>query len=79
MRLKAFAANRRGGVAILFAFAIFPLVGAIGISIDAARGYLLKQKLVEALDLELDRGLRRAVDVTEGSVANVDEGDGERA
>ncbi len=48
--VAAFAADRRGAVAAFLAAAIIPLVGALGLATDTARGYMVKAKLGEALD-----------------------------
>ena len=42
--------DRSGAVAILVCAAIIPLVGALGLATDAARGYMLKARLSQALD-----------------------------
>jgi len=50
-RAVAFLArNERGSVAIYTAAAAVILVGSVGIGVDAARGFLLKAKLSQALD-----------------------------
>ena len=49
-RIARFIAERRGNIFILFALALIPIVGGIGIAIDSARGYLVKSKLSNALD-----------------------------
>jgi Flp pilus assembly protein TadG len=43
-------ADRRGSVAWLMAAAIVPLVAAIGLSVDGARGWLVKSRLSQAID-----------------------------
>ena len=45
-----FLRREGGGAAPLIALAIIPMVGAIGLSVDAMRGYTLKSQLVHALD-----------------------------
>ena len=45
-----FAADRRGAVAIMVAGGIVVFVGFVGLATDAARGYIVKAKLSEALD-----------------------------
>ncbi len=49
-QIGAFAGNRRGAVAAFIAAAIIPLVGALGLATDTARGYMVRAKLGEALD-----------------------------
>lgn len=48
--VKAFGRDRRGAVAPVLAVAAVPLVAAIGLSVDGARGWLLKSRLSQALD-----------------------------
>jgi Flp pilus assembly protein TadG len=48
--LSSFGRDRRGNVAMIVAFAIIPLVGALGLATDTSRGYLLKARLSQALD-----------------------------
>lgn len=48
--LGAFRRDQRGGVAVLVAAAIVPLVGALGLATDTARGYMVKARLSQALD-----------------------------
>ncbi len=42
--------DRRGAIAAVAAVAAVPLIGLTGIGIDAARGYMLKQRMSQALD-----------------------------
>jgi len=49
-RLAAFGRDRSGAVAIFVAVVIIPLVGALGLATDAARGYMVKARLQQALD-----------------------------
>lgn len=48
--IRQFAADRRGSVAAFVAVGIFALMGAAGLATDAARGYLVKARLSQALD-----------------------------
>lgn len=48
--LRAFAGNRRGAMVVLVAAAAIPLVGFLGVATDAARGYMVKARLSQALD-----------------------------
>jgi Flp pilus assembly protein TadG len=50
MLIGDFAVDRRGTVAAFMAAAIIPLIGALGLATDAARGYMLKSQLSSALD-----------------------------
>ncbi len=48
--IARFVRDRRGSVAVLVGLGIISFVGFVGIATDAARGYLVKAKLSEALD-----------------------------
>lgn len=48
--IRTFLRSRRGAVAPFVAVAIIPLVGALGLATDTARGYIVRAKLGEALD-----------------------------
>lgn len=48
--LREFAADRRGTVITFIAVAIVPLIGALGLATDAARGYMVRSQLSSALD-----------------------------
>jgi Flp pilus assembly protein TadG len=48
--LAGLHADRRGSGATLLAFAAVPLVAAIGLSVDGARGWLVKSRLSQAID-----------------------------
>ena len=47
---RAFLKEKSGGVVILLGLAIIPLVGAVGLAVDSARGYLVKSRLSQAVD-----------------------------
>lgn len=49
-RLAAFRRDEGGAVAVLVAAAIIPLIGALGLATDTARGYMVKARLSQALD-----------------------------
>ncbi len=49
-QVSRFALDRRGAVAVFLAVGIVPLIGFIGIATDAARGYMVRAKLQQALD-----------------------------
>ena len=49
-RLRAFSRDDEGAVAVLVAAAVIPLVAALGLATDTARGYMLKARLSQALD-----------------------------
>jgi Flp pilus assembly protein TadG len=49
-RLGGLRRDQRGNVAIIVGAAIIPLVGALGLATDTARGYLVKARLSQALD-----------------------------
>lgn len=45
-----FRDNRRGAVAVFLAVGVIPLIGFVGLATDAARGYMVKAKMHQALD-----------------------------
>ena len=49
-QLGLFRRDQRGNVAVIVGAAIIPLVGALGLATDTARGYLVKARLSQALD-----------------------------
>src|SRR6185312_15658039 len=49
-RLRAFARNRRANVAMMFGLSLVPLLVATGAGIDFARGVMVHQRMIEALD-----------------------------
>ncbi len=49
-RMGGIGSDRSGQVAIIVAFSIIPLIGAVGIATDTARGYLVKSRLQAAVD-----------------------------
>ena len=48
--LAALRGDCRGGGATLLAVAAIPLVAAIGLSVDGARGWLVKSRLSQSID-----------------------------
>jgi Flp pilus assembly protein TadG len=48
--LRLFRGDQRGNVAVIVGAAIIPLVGALGLATDTARGFLTKARLSQALD-----------------------------
>lgn len=48
--LRRFLSDRRGSYAIIFAIAIVPLLVAIGAAIDISQAYVVKQRMIKALD-----------------------------
>ncbi len=49
-RLRDFACDRRGNVAILFGFALLPLMLAIGIAVDYGRALTVRERMSNAAD-----------------------------
>ena len=49
-QLGLFRRDQRGNVAVIVGAAIIPLVGALGLATDTARGFLVKARLSQALD-----------------------------
>jgi len=50
-KVQRFAREQGGGVAILIAFAIIPLIGFVGVATDATRAYMVKSRLSSAIDV----------------------------
>jgi len=48
--LRMFSKDRRGAMVVLVAAAAIPLVAFLGVAADAARGYMVKARLSQALD-----------------------------
>jgi len=48
--MRAILRDRSGASALIFVFALVPMVGAVGLSIDSALGYLLRSRMSKALD-----------------------------
>lgn len=78
--LGALCRNERGSVAIIVAAAIVPLVGALGLATDTARGYLVKARLSQALDAAALAGgkvydsVTRDADIQKFFIANFPDG-----
>src|SRR5262249_14462399 len=49
-KLGGFRRDQRGNVAVIVGASIIPLIGALGLATDTARGYLVKARLSQALD-----------------------------
>lgn len=58
---RRFGADRRGGIAIMFALCVIPLFGIAGAAIDYARGTNARAKLDSALDSALLTGAQAAL------------------
>src|ERR1043165_3520965 len=50
MRIRNFIQDRRGAVAPIFALAIIPVIGLVGMAVDYSRANSIKVKLQAALD-----------------------------
>jgi Flp pilus assembly protein TadG len=59
----------RGAAALLFAFAIIPLVGAAGLAIDSSLAYVLRSRMSKSLDTAALAAGRIALDANAGAVA----------
>jgi Flp pilus assembly protein TadG len=68
-RLKRLWRNDRGAAALLFAFAIIPLVGAAGLAIDSSLAYVLRSRMSKSLDTAALAAGRIALDANAGAVA----------
>jgi len=49
-KFRRFARCRKGAVAAIVALSMTPMVGAMGLAVDTARGYLVKSRLTQAVD-----------------------------
>ena len=58
----AFLGDQKGGILILVAALMIPLVIAVGVAVDASRGYMLKARLGDAVDAA---GLAATMSVTD--------------
>ena len=70
---RRFLLNERGSVAIYFGLSAIVFVGVAGLAIDAARGYLIKARLSEAIDaaaLAGGKALQNDTDNTHTVVTN---------
>lgn len=67
--LRAPLADRRGVAAVFLAVALVPLVGAVGLAVDASLGYLLKTRMAKSLDTAGLAAGRVALDADAGAVA----------
>ena len=47
---RRFARDRRGTVAVFLAAGVLPLVAVLALATDAARGYMVKARLSQAVD-----------------------------
>ncbi len=50
LRLAAWLGGEAGSINLLYALALVPMLGALGLATDAARGFLLKARLSQAID-----------------------------
>lgn len=62
--IRRFAGNRRGSIAVFLAVATIPLIGFLGAATDAARGYMVKARLSQALDAAGLAGAQNVSDAT---------------
>ena len=62
--IRSLARDTRGASAVFVAAAIIPLIGFVGLGTDAARGYLVKARLSQALDAAGLAGAQNAHDAT---------------
>lgn len=63
-QVRNFAGDRKGAVAVLVASGVIVMVATVGIATDAARGYLLKARLGQALDAAALAGGRAFFETT---------------
>ena len=50
LRASGWLRHERGSMNVLYAVALIPMVGALGLATDTARGFLLKARLSQAID-----------------------------
>jgi Flp pilus assembly protein TadG len=63
-RARKFLRNESGAFSVLLAAGLFALVGAVAIATDAARGYMVKARLSQALDAAALAGGRNMFSAT---------------
>jgi Flp pilus assembly protein TadG len=64
---RRFLLNERGSVAIYFGLSAIVFVGVAGLAVDAARGYLIKARLSEAIDAAALAGGKALVNDTDNA------------
>lgn len=67
--LRRLLLDRRGATGVFLAFALIPMIGAIGLAVDSTLGYMLKSRMSKALDAAGLAAGRVAVDGDPESVA----------
>lgn len=67
--LRALLTDRRGVTAVMFALLMIPLLGIVGVAVDASRGYLVKTRLSKSLDAAALAAGRVALDGDAEAVA----------
>jgi Flp pilus assembly protein TadG len=78
--LRRLREDRRGTMAAVMAVAAVPIIGLAGVGIDTARGYMLKQRMSQALDAAALAGGRavyspsRDADIQKFYFANIEQG-----
>ena len=68
--VRKFGGDRRGNVAILFAFSIIPVIITFGVAIDYGRALIAKQRLGAAID-SAALAVGSATDLTEQQVEEI--------
>jgi Flp pilus assembly protein TadG len=58
--LSRFARDRSGNITVMFALAVVPTVGAVGVGIDYAKASQLRSRVQEVLDASVLAGVREA-------------------
>ncbi|WP_162914898.1 pilus assembly protein TadG-related protein [Desertibaculum subflavum] len=78
--LRRLRDDRRGTMAAVMAVAAVPIIGIAGVGVDTARGYMLKQRMSQALDAAALAGARvmyhesRDADIAKFYFANIQPG-----
>lgn len=56
LKASTWLGGERGSMNVLYAIALIPMIGALGLATDTARGYLLKARLSQSIDQALLAG-----------------------
>src|SRR4249920_2564695 len=50
LKASTWLRQEKGSLNVLYALALIPMIGALGLATDTARGYLLKARLSQSID-----------------------------
>lgn len=71
-RLRGFAGDRRGNVAVMFAVLLVPLLGAVGAAVDYSIAANTRSKIIAALDAAVVMAVSKSEITKSASVAQAD-------